>query len=337
MPFVNELTQYNSLSIVGLGKNTGKTECLNYILSRLPSKGFRVGVSSAGIDGERVDQVTHTAKPEIFLQEGMFFTTSEKHYRQRRLTSELLDVSEERTSLGRLVTGKVQVAGKVLLSGPPSTLSLKRWIDYLHQSHQVDLCIVDGALSRLSLASPAVSSSMVLTTGAAVSVNIQELVNKTSFVCELIHLQKTEYAPLLAHSGDLNKVQIVDKEGRLKSTPFSSAIQMEAGFKQMLTQANAVFIPGALTDRFLKSISADADLGKLQIVVRDFTCIFASPITLRLFLRKGGEVKVLEKSKLIALCVNPVSPNGYVLDSNKLCDELFNKIQIPVYDIVKNG
>lgn len=337
MPFVNELIQHDSVSIVGLGKNTGKTECLNYILSQLPLKRMRVGVSSAGIDGERMDQVTHTAKPEIFLEEGVLFTTSEKHYRRRRLTAELLHISNEHTSLGRLITGKVQVAGKVLLSGPPATASLKQWIHFLHNQHQVDLCIVDGALSRLSMASPAVSSSMVLTTGAAVSVNIQELVSKTAFVCELIHLEKTEYAHKLAQAYSQNRVQIIDREQQLSTTPFASAIQPNAAFKSLMKNAKAVFLPGALTDNFLKSISCDANLLKTQIVVRDFTCIFASPMTLRLFLKKGGSVKVLEKSRLIALCVNPVSPGGYKLDSEQLCDELSGKIQIPVYDIVKNG
>lgn len=337
MPFVNELTHYDSLSIVGLGKNTGKTECLNYILSRLPLDRIRVGVSSAGIDGERMDQVTHTTKPEIFLREGVLFTTSEKHYRRRKLTSELLHISNEQTSLGRLITGKVQTGGKVLLSGPIATTSLKRWIEFLRTHHQVDLCIVDGALSRLSLASPAVSSSMVLTTGAAVSVNMPELVNKTAFVAELIHLGKSKYAKQLTDADNQNHVQIIDPDSQLKLTSYSSAMQVDTGLKTIMKQAKAVFIPGALTDRFLKSISCDAQLIKTEIIVRDFTCIFASPMTFRLFLKKGGNVKVMEKSKLIALCVNPVSPGGYKMDSDRLCDELSGKIQIPVYDIVKNG
>ncbi|MFN3557086.1 MAG: hypothetical protein ACK4VN_14095 [Bacteroidales bacterium] len=337
MPFINELIQYSSLSIVGLGKNTGKTECLNYILAHLPLQKLRVGVSSAGIDGERTDQVTQTAKPEIFLRQGVLFTTSEKHYRHRRLTSELMHISQEQTSLGRLITGKVQTPGKVLLSGPPATASLKRWIQFLRENYQADLCIVDGALSRMSTASPAVSESMVLTTGAAVSVNMQELVSKTAFTCELIHLEKSEYAARLMNGANLNRVQIIDDENQLQATPFSSVMQLEAELKLLIKQARTVYIPGALTDRFLKSVSSDQHLIQTPIVVRDFTCVFASPMTFRLFLKKGGQIKVLEKSKLIALCVNPVSPGGYRLDSDKLCDELADKIQIPVYDIVKNG
>ena len=72
MPFVGEILKYRSVSIVGLAKNAGKTECLNYIIRRLPLDYFNVAVTSIGIDGETTDQVTGTAKPEITVREGMF-------------------------------------------------------------------------------------------------------------------------------------------------------------------------------------------------------------------------------------------------------------------------
>ena len=125
---IEELLHTGSCSVVGLEKNTGKTVCLNYILAHLPV-GTRVAVTSIGLDGESQDQVTGTHKPEITLRRGMVFATSEKHYRMRRLCSELLDVSNERTALGRLVTARVLTEGKVMLSGPGSTAAVRRWMD----------------------------------------------------------------------------------------------------------------------------------------------------------------------------------------------------------------
>ena len=60
MPFISGLTQLRSLSIVGMAKNTGKTECLNYVLRRLWEEYPQVSLAltSIGIDGERRDQVT---------------------------------------------------------------------------------------------------------------------------------------------------------------------------------------------------------------------------------------------------------------------------------------
>ena len=36
MPFVHELLNYRSVAVVGMEKNCGKTECLNYIIRRMP-------------------------------------------------------------------------------------------------------------------------------------------------------------------------------------------------------------------------------------------------------------------------------------------------------------
>ena len=86
MGFVDDISDYRSLAIVGLEKNTGKTECLNYILRRIKDSADRFALTSIGIDGENRDQVCQTPKPEIIVPEGMIFVTSEKHYRERRLS-----------------------------------------------------------------------------------------------------------------------------------------------------------------------------------------------------------------------------------------------------------
>ena len=190
MPLIRDILDYKSLSLVGLEKNTGKTECLNYVLKRLPLNRVTVAVTSIGIDGESLDQVTQTAKPEIVLRDGIFFGTSEKHYKERGLWSEIVDISNESTSLGRVVTAKALNSGNLLLSGPSSTTFLKRWMDGI-KKFGVDLTIVDGALSRLSLASPAISEAMILSTGAAFSANMNSLVEKSAFVVDLIKLNKT--------------------------------------------------------------------------------------------------------------------------------------------------
>lgn len=37
--FIEEILKYNSIAIVGLAKNAGKTECLNYILRKVKNTG----------------------------------------------------------------------------------------------------------------------------------------------------------------------------------------------------------------------------------------------------------------------------------------------------------
>lgn len=309
MPFIGELRKYRSVSIVGLAKNAGKTACLNYIIKRLPLDGRTVAVTSIGIDGETTDQVTSTAKPEITVREGMFYATSEKHFRGKRPLSELYAVSEESTALGRVVTAKALTDGTVLLSGPSSSAALKRWMRSL-KNFGIDLILVDGALSRLSSASPAVSEAMILSTGAAYSANIRELVSKTAFVVELVGL------PLYA--------------GPQPQMCVSSFSALDA---ELLQKHAVVEVEGALTDRLLQTARA---AGEIELVAGDFTKVFVSPELYRTFVRRGGRISVRRKSKLIAVCVNPVAPSGIVLDSDILCRELEGRIGLPVYDIVKN-
>lgn len=185
MDLIDGLSGVRSCSLVGLAKNTGKTVTLNYLLRHLPSD-VRVGVTSIGLDGESRDQVVGTEKPEIMLRAGSVFATTEKHYRERRLVSELMDVSDIPTALGRLVTARTLIEGKVIIAGPGSTEQLKRWMRTVEK--EVDLILVDGALSRMSLASPTVSEGMILATGAAYSANIDTLVRKTAYVVHLINL-----------------------------------------------------------------------------------------------------------------------------------------------------
>lgn len=334
MPFIDELMKYSSCSIVGMEKNTGKTECLNYVMRRLPLDIIKVAVSSIGIDGETTDQVTHTAKPEIMLREGMYFATSEKHYLMRKVLSELLEVGNESTSLGYVVTAKALSNGKVLLSGPSSGSGLKRWMDSM-KKYDVDLIIVDGALSRMSLASPAISESMILSTGAALSANIMNLVQKTAFMVEMINLDRTSDDNVLRFNDIMTGVWAVDDEGRLRDMHAASSLSPEFDIGDM-QHCRTLFVTGALTDAFLNRLRQNKVFKGVELVVRDFTKIFVSPLTYRMFTGGGNRLCVMQKSKLIAVTVNPTSPNGIVLDSEKLCDKLSEAINLPVYDLKKN-
>ncbi len=319
---------------MGLEKNTGKTECLKYVLKRMPVDSRRIAVTSIGIDGETVDQVTRTQKPEIVLPQGMFFATSEAHYRQRRLVSELMDVSDENTSLGRVVTAKALTTGKVLLSGPPSATGLIRWMKQM-QRLGIDLTIIDGALSRLSSASPAVSQSMILATGAAYSANINTLVQKTAFIVQLINLPLADEEKRNLFGTLEQGSWWLDADGVLNSLSSATSLSKDIRFKGM-DRCSTIYVAGALVDGFIEKVRANKDLRQVEIVVRDFTRIFVTPQLFRLFLKAGGRVTVLQKSKLIAVTVNPTSPSGFVLDSDILCQKLSEAIELPVYDLLKN-
>jgi len=332
MPFIDDILKYKSLSIVGMEKNTGKTETLNYIIRRLGQSNHKIAVTSIGIDGENVDQITHTDKPEIELFEGMMFVTSEKHYHEKRLVSEILHVSTQQTALGRLVTGRVKIGGKIILSGPGNTAWLKKILQDM-QAYNPTTTLVDGALSRRSFGSPSITESMILTTGAALSPNIAELVRKTKFLYSLINLPQYETS---LHNNLLEMesgIWSIDNEHNLHNLQIPSTFLIDKYKDRLLSHGNILFVGGAVSDKLLDTLRLQKNIEEITLIVKDFTRIFASPESVNAYLKKGGKIMVLLKTKLIALCVNPVSPAGYILDSDTLRKSLAESLQILVYDI----
>lgn len=334
MSWIEEISECRSLSIVGLEKNTGKTECLNYLLQELNGSGKTIALTSIGIDGEQRDQVCQTVKPEIEVCEGMLFVTSERHFRQKRLVAEILSVTEERTALGRLVTARAVTKGKVLLSGPPDTAGMKKLIIAL-EGRGVDLTIVDGALSRLSHGSPAVTEGLVLATGAAVSGNIPQLVRRTKYIYDLISLEAT--APEISRRLEIVEKGIwaVDKEGEVRDLQIPSAFMLEKNTEDMFRFGHRLYVAGAVSDKLLNVLRIQKE--PTELIVQDFTRIFALPETFYAFLRKGGKIQVLRRSRLLGVCINPQSPAGFCLDTVRLQEALKESLGIPVYNVRKMG
>lgn len=336
MPFIDEILKYKSLSIVGTAKNTGKTECLNYIIRRLKDYNKKIAVTSIGIDGENIDQVTKTHKPEIEIMENMVFVTTENFYHQKKIISEILDVSTEITQLGHLITAKAKNNGKVIIAGPSTTKWLKNIIDKM-SNYQIDTTLVDGALSRSSLGSPSITESMILTTGAALSANIPSLVKSTNFLYSLINMDNY-ISPITEKLIEINEgIWAIDKNNNIHDLNIQSSLLLDNSKDKLLEFGTTLFISGIVTDKILNLLRIQKNISEITIIVKDFTKIFVTPEAYISYINKGGKIKVLLKTKLIAVCVNPVSPQGYILDSNKLINELSKSLNLPVYNIKSNN
>lgn len=332
MPFIRDIYNTKSIAIVGLEKNTGKTECLNYILKRIKKDANKFAITSIGIDGEKNDQVTQSHKPEIEIPEEMFFTTSEQHYRKRKLTAEIVNISREHTSIGRLITAKTVCEGKVLLSGPPDTKGVKELIGNM-TSYGVSTTIVDGALSRLSPASPMITDALILATGASVSANIPELVRKTLYTYKLISMPKINNTLSDKLSCLHNGLWAIDKEDNVYDLKVLSVFMLDKVGNDIFRYGRRIYVTGVVSDRLINYLRVQKE--PTELIVKDFTRVFVSPHIYDSYINNGGIIKTILSSKLLAIIVNPVSPNGFTLDSQKLCDAMKESLGIPVYDLMK--
>jgi len=334
MPFIQNILQHKSVSIVGMAKNTGKTTCLNYVLNRLSVENRKVALTSIGVDGEERDVLYNTLKPRILLQKGNLFITSEKHFEERELEAKVITVSHRTTALGRLVTAEALSGGKVILSGPSDTLWLQECIDLLLRLG-ADITLIDGALSRMSLASPAITDAMILCTGAACSFQMERLVKKVKYLCEMINLPSA--AENLAQTCREAKegVWALSETGMLADKLTTSLFVHHKPIAEWTSRYKVFFINGVLTDNFLKMLNVETDLSGIHLIVRDFSKIFVNPATYSRFVRKGGRITVLQQAKLLAVCTNPTSPEGYHYEAETLRSEVEKELGLPVYDILQ--
>lgn len=341
---VESASRCGSLAVAGMSKNAGKTESLCWLLSELAdpasSGADSIAVTSVGVDGESVDAVTNTSKPEIRLQRGMLFATAEDFYRRRRMQSEVLGIGEAPTPAGRVVEARALERGKVILAGPSDMAGLRKLISALH-AYGARTVIVDGALSRLSLASPAVTEALLLATGAALSPSVRGVVDKTAALCRLIALPAVS-------AGEARRLEdapegicaVTDSE--VLALGVGSALTAKEDAGALFARGNRIFVPGAISDRLLKGLSNDSRCDGMTLICRDFSRIFATPETLRRFRGSGGRLMVVHKPELVGITVNPTSPAGFRLDSDTLTGRLREAISpvlgdIPVIDPKKKA
>ena len=89
---------------------------------------------------------------------------------------------------------------------------------------------------------------------------------------------------------------------------------------ELFSHGNQLFISGILTDMMLNFLKMQPEAKGCAVVVKDFTKIFVTPMTLRLFQSKGGKLCVLKRPNLIAVTVNPLAPSGFSVPSDVLVE-----------------
>ena len=187
------LNGVQTMSIVGMCKNAGKTTMLNWMLHHDRLQGT-LGLTSIGRDGESTDVVTGTEKPGIFVREGTLIATAKDMLRLGDTTLEIMETTGIPTPLGEVVIFRARSDGNVQLAGPSITTQLKE-VSRLFFEMGADKSIIDGALGRKSLGARAVAEGVILCTGASYHMSIDKVVADTAHVYRLMNLPKAETMP----------------------------------------------------------------------------------------------------------------------------------------------
>jgi hypothetical protein len=320
------------LALVGLAKNTGKTETLAAILRELAEQSTPVGVTSIGRDGEEHDVIdARIDKPRIVLQAGSLVASTDALVRASGLAHERLARTGLRTPLGEVVIARFAERGAVEVAGP-STAEGLREVSEAMLSYGAEKVLIDGSIDRRAASSPAVADGLVIATGAVLSEEIEAVVAATRKAVELVRLPAAGALPV---EGSVQEGRFFTPERQLVLSAEPAKI---ARLLAEHPEANTLLIDGALGERFLEGLlSARTERSgrELRIVVRDPTKVFLTHRPPSWFKLQGIGIEVRKTIQLQAVTVNPVAPRSHRFDSKRLRELIEATVtDVPVLDVL---
>jgi hypothetical protein len=346
MQQLSELTApARRLALVGLAKNTGKTETLAALLRELQRLGRGVGVTSVGRDGEERDVIDiRIEKPRVELCAGSLVATTDALLRAGAIPHEVVRETGVRTPLGRVLIARLLTQGTIEVAGPSAAADVREVCDAM-LADGAEQVLIDGAIDRRAASSPAVSDGLVMSTGAALHEEIEQVVARTHDAVELVRLPKVEEAHVreLAAANAASMLVGAADEEPLTLHPRFVLTSTAADIAQLLRArpaASHLLVRGALCEPFLAellsargSIPAD-QLAPLELVVADATKVFLTDHGVEWYRRQGVSIVALATIDLRAITVNPVAPQSHRFDSPRLRAMLEEAIPgVPVLDV----
>ena len=312
-----------AIAIIGMCKNAGKTTVLNRFINEYHWLGRRIAATSVGRDGERVDLVTGTEKPSIYLHEGMLAATASGLLPFSDVSREILDVTDHMTPLGRVVIFKARSSGFVQLAGPSSVNDMALLCKQLY-AHGAETVLIDGALDRRSPAASALDGSCVLSTGASLGKDMDAVVDATAFICRLMTLP--------VHDHEITSAGRFTAFGNGGIIAADTVEDLCAALRNMA--AVGVVVSGAFTDTMAHFIwQSNVELDGMRLIVEDSSRILFEQGTYGRLLARGANFLVKHETRLVAVAINPVSSGGWRFDADLFLEKMRHATALPVVDV----
>lgn len=336
-----EVMPARRVTLVGLAKNTGKTEALNALAAELVGIGRTLGITSIGRDGEESDAIQpRISKPRIHCPAGTLVATTLPLLSRCSAPYEVLLNTGQRTPLGTVVIGRLHASAEIEVAGPSTSAGIRAAADAMLDlgAEQV---LIDGSIDRRAASAPSVTDAVVLSTGAVLGREIDEVTHRTSRAMALIDLPRVT-DPRIRKLATREKGDIlITKSGDVRTLPVRFALTAGASdIAAVLQPAEGdepvLVIGGTLPERFLDTLLPVATRHRhpIRVVVADATKVFLQTRSPRWYQRRGIHLEVLRQVDLCAITVNPVAPLSHRFDSAGLREAIAQiPSHVPVFDV----
>lgn len=324
------LRDYHKISIIGIAKNAGKTTVLNEIIRLYKTK--HLALTSIGLDGEKIDNITQLEKPRVQVYKGMYVATAEQCLNESTMQYVIHEKTDIRTALGSICIVEVLEDGLVLLAGPPSKNTMKSILDQINKYKPFKV-LVDGALFRKSIASTTISDAIIFVTGASYNSNIDVVVNDTRNIIDQLSINGYN-----KHVNMNENIIFIDENGRISNTISTSVLNKEEDIGAFLnTSIKSIYFNGGLTDRIVEVLILNRNkLNDLTCIVQDASFILISPDNYEKLRKMNVQIRALNQIEILFVAYNPVSPYSYDFDNNLFRAKLKEKLDIDVINILQD-
>ncbi len=334
MKLLNLFEGHDTVSIIGMEKNVGKTTVLNAILEECRGR-KQVALTSIGRDGEDTDRVTYTHKPKIYVERGTILATAKEALFGSDITREILETTNITTPMGEVIIARALTDGYVDLAGP----SISTQISYVRKrmlEYGPELVVIDGALGRMGTFRG--DSAVILSTGASLAPGMGEVVGKTLHRIDLLKLEKApdKILNLYRENSCGERIVFIGETGGVKKVELESVLEADKLIVDELEEGfDYIFIRGAVVPALIERLIKNRHkFEKLNIVAEDGIKLFIDPALRRKANLCGIKFKVCQNINLVGLTCNPVSPFGYKFDSEEFHSRLKGAVNLPVIDVV---
>ncbi|MBN2899975.1 MAG: hypothetical protein JXO44_14495 [Clostridia bacterium] len=332
--------KYNIISVIGMSKNAGKTVALNELLCEAAGKDMVIGLTSIGRDGEKQDIVTCTEKPLIYVMEGTYIATAESLFNCSEAKLEILEITDFRTPIGRIIIAKAISPGYVQIAGPCSNSEIRVVAEKMLE-YGAELSIVDGALDRVSSASPTITQATILATGAVLSRDMNKVVEQTVHRVNLFHIEeeRDDRIKAIAKTAfEEKKVTLIDEAFTPKTLSIKTSLNAGKTIGEAIeASTHTVIIPGSFVTKTAMDItSMTKHYRNVNFVIQDATKVFIDHRDWLLLNKLGLNLKVMESINILAVTINPYAPQGYYFDPTLFKERMGTYLNnVPVIDVME--
>lgn len=316
------------ITLVGNAKNAGKTTVLNAILRILRPE--PVAITSIGLDGELIDNVTALPKPRIFVDRGTIVATAEECLKSTEAVCEVLGETGIRTPLGPVVILRVLSPGNILVAGPSTIAGMDAVVRDL-RTRQTGKVLIDGAFSRKSLVRS--GEACIFVVGAVKSPVLADVVDS----CRLA-VRQFSLPPVSSGLPDLSGVTrpaVLFRDGTPAPLSADSALDDPKSILEALPEgAEQLFLPGSLGPAFAREWIRRRKTPLPDLILRSPAhLVLPDPLLDSLFRMKTA-IRVLHPVRLIGIAYNPFSPVGPGFPDAAFGEALREITALPVFNVM---